>query len=78
MRGLIMFECIHLSIGDICEEARHLVESGSVRREQPIQSLNKYFADREWGFVEHELELNQFLLRDRISDLMSKEDWSND
>ncbi len=73
-----MLESIHLSIGAICDEARHLVETGSVNRQQPIHSLCKYFADREWGSVEHELELNQFLLRDRISDLMSKEDWSND
>lgn len=73
-----MLESIHLSIGAICDEARHLVETGSVNRQQPIHCLCKYFADREWGFVEHELELNQFLLRDRISDLMSKEDWSND
>ncbi len=73
-----MIESIPMSIGAICDEARHLVECGSISRQQPIISLSKYFADREWGSVEHELELNQFLLRDRISDLMSKEDWSSD
>ncbi|AFY74475.1 hypothetical protein Syn7502_02501 [Synechococcus sp. PCC 7502] len=73
-----MVESLYMSIGAICEEARHLVESGSITRQQPIHCLCKYFPDREWCMVEHELELNQFLLRDRISDLMSKEDWSND
>lgn len=73
-----MVESIHLSINAIKDEARHLVECGSVNRHQPILSLCKYFADREWSMVEQELELNQFLLRDRICDLMSNEDWSND
>jgi hypothetical protein len=73
-----MVESKHLSIGAISDEARHLVESGSVSRQQPILDLCKYFPDREWVFIEHELEVNQFLLRDRICDLMSKEDWSND
>lgn len=73
-----MVNNIPLSINAICDEARHLVEAGSVSRQQPIYSLCKYFADREWNFVKHELELNEFLLGDRICDLMGKENWSND
>jgi Domain of unknown function (DUF4327) len=73
-----MLPTLHYSIEAIRDEARHLVETGSLTRTQPIHTLCRFFADREWGNVEHELEANQFLLRDRISDLFSQEDWTND
>jgi Domain of unknown function (DUF4327) len=73
-----MLPTLHYSIEAIRDEARHLVEIGSLTRQQPIHTLCRFFADREWDDVEHELEANQFLLRDRISDLFSQEDWTND
>ncbi|WP_019498722.1 DUF4327 family protein [Pseudanabaena sp. PCC 6802] len=73
-----MLPTLHYSIDAIRDEARHLVETGSLTRQQPIHSLCRFIPDRQWSDVEHELEVNQFLLRDRIADLFSQEDWSND
>ncbi len=73
-----MAQSLHYSIGAIRDEARHLIENGSLRRQQPIHALCKFFPDREWVGVEQELEINQYLLRDRISDLVTNEDWTND
>ncbi|EAZ93059.1 DUF4327 family protein [Crocosphaera chwakensis] len=66
------------SIDFIQQEARHLVDRGLISRQQPISSLCDYIPPREWIWVEHELEKFEYLLRDRISDLISSETWSND
>ncbi|MEY2978298.1 MAG: hypothetical protein RLZZ435_2437 [Cyanobacteriota bacterium] len=60
------------------EEARHLVARGDVNRQQPIYVLCQYIPAREWDQVELELECGGFLLRDRMVDLLGREDWSND
>lgn len=62
----------------IQNEVRQLLESGEIVRHQPIYVLSRYFTWREWTAVERELEANCFLLRDRISDLVPTETWSND
>ena len=66
------------SIDFIQQEARHLVDRGLISRQQPISILCDYIPAREWIWVEHELEKFEYLLRDRISDLISCETWSND
>ncbi len=66
------------SIDAIRDEARQLVERGVVSRQQPIYVLCKYIPAREWSRVEQELEKSCFLLRDRIGDLLSHEEWRND
>lgn len=73
-----MLQSLQYSIDLIRDEARHLVQRGSVSRQQPIYTLCKYIPAREWTLVECELEASGFLLRDRISDLMGREDWDND
>lgn len=60
------------------EEARHLVAAGHVHRQQPIYVLCQYIPAREWQHVEYELESGGFLLRDRMVDLLGREDWDND
>ncbi|MDX2229872.1 MAG: DUF4327 family protein [Leptolyngbyaceae cyanobacterium bins.349] len=62
----------------IQNEVRQLLDRGAVDRHQPIYILARYFVGREWVFVERELEANNFLLRDRIGDLVASEDWHND
>ncbi|MDJ0732521.1 MAG: DUF4327 family protein [Nostocaceae cyanobacterium] len=62
----------------IKEEARELVKKRLINRNQPIYALCKYIPPREWVSVETELEQNEFLLRDRIVDLLGREDWSED
>ncbi|WP_448562794.1 DUF4327 family protein [Trichothermofontia sp.] len=69
---------VQYSLDVIQDEARRLVDRGLLSRQQPIYSLCQYIPAREWVCVECELERNNFLLRDRIGDLMGSENWDND
>jgi hypothetical protein len=62
----------------IQDEARELVNKGVVSRQQPIYILCQFIPPREWACIECELERCNFLLRDRIGDLMGREEWEND
>jgi hypothetical protein len=73
-----MIQSIQYSLDVIQDEARQLVQRGVVSRCQPIYALCQYIPAREWACVECELERSDFLLRDRIGDLISHEDWDND
>jgi hypothetical protein len=73
-----MIQSIQNCMSFIQDEARQLVQKGVVSRQQPIYVLCKYIPAREWAFVEAELEKSDFLLRDRIGDLLGREDWEND
>lgn len=73
-----MVQSMQYSLILIQDEARHLVQQGLVSRQQPIYVLCNFIPAREWAWVECELERSNFLLRDRIGDLMGREDWSND
>lgn len=66
------------SLNLIQDEARQLVQKGVVSRQQPIYTLCQYIPPREWVCVESELEECDFLLRDRIGDLIGREEWDND
>ncbi|GFE71585.1 DUF4327 family protein [Chroococcus sp. FPU101] len=66
------------SVDMLQEEARHLVEQGSISRQQPIYILCQYIPAREWVCVESELEKWDYLLRDSIGDLIGKENWRDD
>lgn len=69
---------VRYSLGVIQDEARQLVQKGLVSRQQPIYTLCQYIPAREWVCIEVELEKCDFLLRDRISDLIGREEWDND
>jgi uncharacterized protein YqgQ len=73
-----MIQSVGYSIEFIQDEARQLVQRGVVSRHQPIYTLCKYIPAREWAVIECELERSSYLLRDRIGDLMGREDWTND
>jgi Domain of unknown function (DUF4327) len=73
-----MLQSIQYSMDVIQDEARHLVQQGLVSRQQPIYVLCNYIPAREWPYVECELEKCDFLLRDRIGDLLGHEEWDND
>lgn len=73
-----MIQSVQYSMGLIQDEARQLVQKGVVSRHQPIYVLCQYIPAREWSCVECVLENNDFLLRDRIGDLLGREDWTND
>jgi hypothetical protein len=75
---MAMIPTLPYNINAIKDEVRHLVENGRLSRHQPIHALCRFFPDREWVCIERELELNQFLLRDRICDLVGDECWYDD
>lgn len=60
------------------DEARQLIETGVVSRQQSIYTLCKYIPVREWVTIECELERCGYLLRDPIGDLVSYDSWEND
>lgn len=69
---------LRYSIGLIQDEARYLLQQGVISRQQPIYTLGKYIPAREWQILEQALAEHDFLLRDRIGDLVSAEKWAND
>lgn len=73
-----MVQSMQYSLDMIQDEARHLVQRGVISRQQPIYVLCNYIPAREWACIECELERCNFLLRDKIGDLMGREEWSND
>lgn len=66
------------SLDMIRQEVSHLLEKGIISRQQPIYVLCQYIPAREWVEVENELAQNDYLLRDRIGDLISTQSWQND
>ena len=62
----------YYSLNVIQDEARRLVERVMVGRQQPIYTLCQFIPAREWVCVECELEKCDFLLRDRIGDLIGR------
>ena len=66
------------SIDILKDEARQLIETGIISRQQSIYSLCKYIPAREWMMIECQLERNDYLLRDPIGDLVSYDSWEND
>lgn len=66
------------SLEVIREEARQLVHKGIISRQQPIYILCQNIPARDWVYFASQLEANEFLLRDRISDLLGREEWQND
>lgn len=66
------------SIGTIREEAYSLVEGGIISLNQPLRILCEYLPARYWNKIECELERHDYLLRDRVIDLVGAIDWEND
>jgi hypothetical protein len=66
------------SITDLKDEVRALVARGSVHRQHRIYELSKHFSDRKWHNLEQLLVEHEYLLRDRVIDLIGKESWLND
>lgn len=73
-----MIQSIQYSMTLLKDEARQLVQKGVVSRHQPIYVLCQYIPAREWSGIECVLEKHDFLLRDKVGDLLGREDWDND
>ena len=65
------------SIETLKEAASQLVKQGRLHRQQPIYTLCQYIPAREWPAIESELERSEFLLRDRLIDLLAQESWED-
>lgn len=66
------------SLDLIQDEVRQLLDRGAISRQQPIYTLCQYIPAREWVCMESELERSNYLLRDRIGELLCREEWDND
>lgn len=73
-----MLKLRHCCIQDIQDEVRALVAKGSVGQQNHIYELAKYFGYGEWQEIERLLDMNDYLLRDNIIDLVGAESWVND
>lgn len=69
---------VRYSLETLRDEVRHLVEGGFIRPSQPLYVLCEYLPAREWLEVERQLERADYLLRDRVEDLIGKRQWTDD
>ncbi len=69
---------LHYSINAIKDEVSSLVERGIIRRDQQLYVLCEHLPAREWLGIECELERYDYLLRDRVCDLIGEEKWEED
>ena len=60
------------------DEARALVDQRIINRQQPIYALCRFVSKDRWKCVEMALEADEFLMRDRIIDLLAQETWIED
>jgi hypothetical protein len=63
---------LHYSINTIKDEVCSLVERGIIHRNQQLYILCEHLPAREWLGIECELERADYLLRDRVSDLIGE------
>lgn len=63
---------------DVRDEVKALLSQGAIGRQHRIYSLCAFFNYRDWLNIERILEANDFLLRDRVLDLVGQEHWIND
>jgi hypothetical protein len=69
---------VQYTLDAIRDEVRQLLEKGIVSRNQPLYVLCQHIPAREWVQVECELERCDYLLRDRIGELIASETWDSD
>lgn len=73
-----MIQSTIYSLDAIKDEVRELVMQKVISRHQSIYTLRRYIPSRDWHEIELELERNDFLSRDRIIDLIGREEWRED
>lgn len=64
----------NLSINEIRDEMRHLVDIHTLDPQQAIYTISQFFSPGEWNLVECELEANGYsLMTNCIADLLDEE-----
>jgi len=66
------------TISTIRDEAASLLEMGVIALNQPLRILFEYLPAKQWNTIECELERHDYLLRDRIIDLVGEVNWDCD
>lgn len=66
------------TLNELKSEARCLLDRGIINRHQPLCILCEFIPQREWICAKCELERNDYTLKDRICDLLCKEEWLED
>ncbi|MCC0179730.1 DUF4327 family protein [Waterburya agarophytonicola K14] len=66
------------SLNIIKEEAYNLLEIGTITLDQPLRILCDYLPVQRRNEIECELESYDYLLRDRVRDLIGKVAWESD
>ena len=66
------------SIDTIKQEVYSLLEIRIITIDQPLRILYDYLPAKQWNEIECELERYDYLLRDRIIDLVGKLEWESD
>ncbi len=69
---------LNYSIELLKDEVCCLVERGIINRNQPLYILCEYLPAREWLDIECILERSDYLLRDRVKDLIGEPNWNDD
>jgi hypothetical protein len=69
---------LHYSINRIKDEVCSLYERRIIRRSHQLYVLCEHLPAREWLGIECEIERSDYLLRDRVSDLIGEEKWEED
>ena len=73
-----MIQPTRYSLDVIRTQVHYLVRENVISYQQPIYTLCQYIPVSEWVDVERELEEHNFLLKDRIADLINYEEWENE
>lgn len=66
------------SISTIQDDVRALVDRGAIGKRHQIYTLARHYSNSEWKSIEQVLEINDYLLRDSVCDLINRESWLND
>ncbi len=69
---------LRYSIDTLKEEINYLLEKRIVERRQPLYVLLEHLPATKWLDIECELERCDYLLRDRIGDLVGDPQWRDD
>ncbi len=77
-QSTVQVKPIRYTLEVLREEALTLVRKGILHPSQPIFTLCESLPPREWVEIERVLEEGEFLLRDRLGDLLAQMDWYND
>jgi len=73
-----MTQAIRYSLSGLRADIRYYLETGRLRRTQPVSALCRLYSGCDWQAIRTELELAGICPDDRLCDLLGPEDWPDD